>query len=62
MVLAAGSAHAQTAPDPTGLLFRASADKGLIAERAGGEAEPNFQSNVGDRADRQVGRGDPVGR
>lgn len=46
MALVAGSAHAKAAPDPTGLLFRASADKGLIADRAGGEAEPNFQSNV----------------
>jgi hypothetical protein len=44
--LAAGSAQAQPAPDPTGLLFRASADKTLVAERAGGDAEPNFQSDV----------------
>jgi hypothetical protein len=39
-------APAYAAPDPTGLLFRASADKTLTAERAGGDAAPNFQSNV----------------
>uniref|UniRef100_UPI00343E5D96 LamG-like jellyroll fold domain-containing protein n=1 Tax=Sphingomonas bacterium TaxID=1895847 RepID=UPI00343E5D96 len=37
---------AHAAPDPAGLLFRASADKSLTAERAGGDAIPNFQSNV----------------
>lgn len=46
IALAASSAHARSAPDPAGLLFRVSADQSLIAERAGGEAEPNFQSNV----------------
>ncbi|MEG3150047.1 LamG-like jellyroll fold domain-containing protein [Sphingomonas sp. ZT3P38] len=46
LALAAGSARAEAAPDPTGLLFRVSADNGLVAERAGGDAEPNFQSNV----------------
>ncbi|MEP7004385.1 MAG: LamG-like jellyroll fold domain-containing protein [Sphingomonas bacterium] len=34
------------APDPAGLLFRASADKSLTAETAGGDVVPNFQSDV----------------
>ena len=34
------------APGPNGLLFRASADKSLTAETAGGDAVPNFQSDV----------------
>ena len=40
-------AIASAAPaDATGLLFRASADKGLTADRAAGDPVPNFQSNV----------------
>ncbi|MES1971160.1 MAG: LamG-like jellyroll fold domain-containing protein [Pseudomonadota bacterium] len=42
--LSCGTARA--APDPTGLLFRASADKSLIADVAVGDAVPNFQSDV----------------
>jgi len=39
-------APARAAPGPGGLLFRASADKSLTAETAGGDAVPNFQSDV----------------
>ncbi|MEO8374960.1 MAG: LamG-like jellyroll fold domain-containing protein, partial [Sphingomonas bacterium] len=39
-------APACAAPGPGGLLFRASADKSLTAETAGGDAVPNFQSDV----------------
>ncbi|MEO7689951.1 MAG: LamG-like jellyroll fold domain-containing protein [Sphingomonas sp.] len=37
---------AYAASGPDGLLFRASADKSLTAETAGGDAVPNFQSDV----------------
>ena len=33
-------------PGPDGLLFRASGDKGLVADTAAGEAKPNFASGV----------------
>ncbi|WP_318781310.1 LamG-like jellyroll fold domain-containing protein [Sphingomonas aliaeris] len=39
-------AHAQSAKDATGLLFRASADTSLTAEVAGGDPVPNFRSGV----------------
>jgi len=43
--LVASPAHADT-PGPDGLLFRASADHGFAADHAGGEAQPNFLSEV----------------
>ena len=46
---------AADAPSRDGLLFRASADKGLIADRAQGDAAPNFQTNVAIVPDRQIG-------
>jgi hypothetical protein len=39
-------AHAQSAEDASGLLFRASADTSLTAEVAGGDQVPNFRSGV----------------
>ena len=46
-VALAGAAPARAAdPGPDGLLFRASGDKGLAADFAVGEAQPNFASDV----------------
>ncbi|MEP9401241.1 LamG-like jellyroll fold domain-containing protein [Sphingomonas silueang] len=44
--LLAGAAHAQGAPGGDDLLFRVSADRTLDADVSGGEAKPNFRSNV----------------
>jgi hypothetical protein len=55
--LAAASLVALAAPAAAqeGLLFRASVDRDLTAEVAGGEAVPNFRSNVGVVADGAIG-------
>ncbi len=50
---AACPAHAQSPDD--GLLFRASGDSSGTAERAGGDAIPNFQSKVTNVADGAIG-------
>lgn len=47
LALAATFVFANTASaDPAGLLFRVSADTGLVADQAAGDATPNFQSQV----------------
>ncbi|MEG3122433.1 LamG-like jellyroll fold domain-containing protein [Sphingomonas sp. GB1N7] len=45
-ILLASAAIPAAAQDATSLLFRASADTGLTAEVAGGDAVPNFRSGV----------------
>ncbi|WP_253717192.1 LamG domain-containing protein [Sphingomonas sp. AP4-R1] len=54
-VAAAPSAASAQAPDPTGLLFRLSADKDLVADVATGEAQPNFLSGVTITPDGAIG-------
>ena len=52
----AGAAPARAGdPGPDGLLFRASGDKGLAADFAVGEAQPNFASDVGIVPDGAIG-------
>ena len=46
LALASALAMPAVAQDATGLLFRASLDKSLTADTAGGEAVPNFRSGV----------------
>jgi len=53
LALAASPAFAQGTDD--GLLFRASGDKGSTAEKAGGDAVPNFQTKVTNVPDGAVG-------
>jgi hypothetical protein len=56
LALGAGAASAQTpAAGDDGLLFRASGDKGATADKAGGDAVPNFQSKVTNVADGALG-------
>ena len=45
----------QALADPTGLLFRVSADKSLDADVAGGDSVPNFRSGVDVVADGAIG-------
>ncbi len=45
-ILALATATAARAEGGAGLLFRASADRDLVAETAGGDPTPNFRSGV----------------
>ncbi|MDO6413355.1 LamG-like jellyroll fold domain-containing protein [Sphingomonas sp. BIUV-7] len=51
----AGLVPAAAAPDATGLLFRLSADKDLVADVATGDAQPNFLSGVTITPDGAIG-------
>ncbi|PZU09856.1 LamG-like jellyroll fold domain-containing protein [Sphingomonas sp.] len=49
------AASGAAAPDSSGLLFRLSADRDLVADVAGGEAQPNFLSGVTITPDGAIG-------